>query len=232
MRKLLAFSILCIALQLQAAETPTQAAAPSLEDQLSALQTPGNQAPAGVTGEQLYAVQNRYVPLRFRHEFALGGGNNFTPDSFLISTSIDASYRFYLSDRWFVGLSGNYVFNDLTVSGKDADSILARVPDVTVVKYRGDLQLGYNLFYGKFRLSMDQVFYFDQYIALGPGIAVMDKGRSLAAVADVGLALWFGRNFDLRVGFKDYFFNELRSKTPGWGHNILGYVQAGYLFGG
>lgn len=232
MKKIALGLVLVGSLTLQAAEIPPAQAAPSLDEQLQSLQTPGNEAPVGLTGEQLYAVQTRYVPLRLRHELAIGGASNFTGDSFLVSRSIDAAYRLYLTDRWFVGLSGNYVFNDLSYAGKDADEILGRVPDVTIVKQRADLQVGFNLFYGKFRASMDRVFYFDQYIGLGPGIAIMDKGRSIAVVGDVGFAFWFGRNFGLRVGFKDYFFNELRSVRSGWNHNVLGYFQAGYVFGG
>lgn len=216
---------------LHAAEGPTSQAA-SLEEQLNALGTPGNEAPAGLTGEQLYAVQTRYAPMQYRHEFSIGGGTNFSGDGFLRTANVDASYRFYLSNRWFLGLTGNYVFNSFTKAGQalvENDSLVA---DVAVTKYRADLSLGYHLFYGKFRVSMDEVFYLDQYVALGPGIVVQDTRNSWAGVADVGLALWFGRNFSMHVGVKDYIFYEQRRLTGSLVNNFVGYLQAGYVFGG
>jgi outer membrane beta-barrel protein len=204
----------------------------SLEEELSALGTPGNEAPAGVTGEKLYAVQNRFVSLRRRVEIGLGAGNNFSADSFQVSRNLDASLRFYLSDRWFLGLSGSYVFNQFTSGGEFVINEANRVPDVAVTKYRADLQLGYNLFYGKFRLSMDSVFYFDQYVAVGPGLVGLITGDRWSAALDAGFAFWFGKNVSLRVGVKDHIFNEQRLLSSGLTNNFIGYFQAGYVFGG
>src|SRR4051812_48724626 len=58
-------------------------AAPSLESQLSELQGPANQAPAGVTKEKLYVVQSRYNPLKGRFGMSLGFARNFTGSSYL-----------------------------------------------------------------------------------------------------------------------------------------------------
>ncbi len=239
--RVLVVGLLLLCPVLNAAEAPASEAAPvskSLEDQLSDLGTPGNEAPVGLTSEQLYAVQNRFSSLRHRSELTIGGGNNFSTNSFLLSQSLDSTYRFYLSDRWYLGLSGSVVFNRFTDGGQWLIDEVRRAPDVAVTKFRTDLQLGYNLFYGKFRLTMDRVFYFDQYVALGPGLLMFDKTRNPAAgnraslVADVGFAFWFGRNLSFRLGVKDYFFHEQRSLTSGWVNNFSGYLQAGYVFGG
>ncbi len=229
-------AIALIPAALNAAETPPSetpaAQTATLEEQLNALGTPGNEAPAGLTGEQLYAVQTRYAPMQNRHEFSLGGGTNFSGDGFLRTGNLDASYRFYLTNRWFLGLTGNYVFNRFTKAGAALVENNNLVADVAVTKYRADLSLGYHLFYGKFRVSMDEVFYLDQYVALGPGLVVLDTRRSWAGVADVGLALWFGRNFSMHVGVKDYIFYEQRRLTGSLVNNFVGYLQAGYVFGG
>lgn len=202
----------------------------SLDAELQRLATENNMAPAGVSKEQLYAVQYRYVPLRHRHEVTLGGGRNFTPDSYITSNQIDLTYRFYLSDKWFVGLAGSYVFNDLSSSGQRLLAEEAILPDATFTKYRGDLSLGYNLFYGKFRLSMDEVFYFDNYVSVGPGLVQYDGSKEWGVAGDIGFAGYFGKHVALRLGLKDYFVKEVRRKSQGWTHNLIGHLDIGYLF--
>ncbi len=204
----------------------------SLEEELGALGTPGNQAPAGVTGEQLYSVQSRFSPLRRRHELAVGAGNNFSADSFQISRSVDASYRFYLTNRLFLGLSGSLVFNRLTAGGEFAFNVLNRPPDLAVTFFRSDLVLGYHLFYGKFRVSMDSVFYFDHYVAIGPGMVGLEFGNRFGPVLDTGIVAWFNRSFSVRLGVKDYIFNEPKRVSQGLVNNFVGYLQAGFVFGG
>jgi len=204
----------------------------SLEDELRSLSLPSNQAPSGVSSEQLYAVQTRLAPLENRSEITITGAKNFTVDSFLVSQQVDAGYRYYLSSRWFVGASGSYVFNSLSGSGERLMNENKRLPDVAYTKYRADILAGYNLFYGKFRLTLDQVFYFDQYVAVGPGVVVQDLGTHPALVADVGFVFWFGRNFSFRVGAKDYLFHEDRRLSNGLANNVLGHVDFGYVFGG
>lgn len=201
----------------------------SLDSELQKLSTDANQAPGGVTSEKLYAVQYRYAPLRHRHEFGLGGAKNFTPDGYTVSNQIDLAYRFYLSDKWFVGLSGSYVFNDLSQSGERLLKDTGILPDATFTKYRGDLALGYNLFYGKFRISMDEVFYFDQYLSIGPGLVRYETTSQWGVVGDVGFAGRFGKNFSVRIGLKDYFVKEVRRKSSGMVHNLIGHLELGYL---
>lgn len=211
-------------------------AEPSLDQQLEALSVPTNQALPGVTEEALYSVQSRYVPLRHRHEISLAGGKNFNTDSFVNSHNIDLGYRFYLSNRWFLGLSGSYVFNDWSKGGdrliQAQDVNNSQLADVAFARYRADLLAGYHLFYGKFRLSMDQVFYFDHYVAAGPGYVDWVLGNQFGAVAETGLVFWFGRNMSLRFSVKDYFVKEIRMKSQSWAHNIIGGLQVGYVFGG
>jgi outer membrane beta-barrel protein len=218
------------------AETPTtpetkpEAEAPqSLDAELQKLSTEANTAPAAVTPEKLYAVQYRYAPLKYRHEISVGGAMNFTPESYLSSQQLDLAYRFYLSDRWFLGLAGSYVFNSLTKSGERLLKEVGRIPDATYTKYRADLAVGYNLFYGKFRLSMDTVFYFDNYLSIGPGLVRYGNGTQYGVVGDVGLVGWIGKNFSIRIGLKDYFVKEVRQKSSGMAHNLLGHVELGYL---
>lgn len=229
------FVVFAVTLWFGAAFAAVEPPAPepkSLEDELQSLSVPSNQAPSAVSSEQLYAVQSRLSPLGKRSEVTLSGAKNLTADSFLVSQEIDLGYRFYFSDRWFVGVSGSYVSNSLSGSGQRLLEESKRLPDVAYTKYRADLMAGYNLFYGKFRLTMDQVFYFDQYVALGPGVVVQDLGTHPAAVADIGFVFWFGRNFSFRFGVKDYLFQEERRLSQGIANNVMSHLDIGYVFGG
>ncbi len=204
----------------------------SLEDQLQGLALPGNQAPVQMSTERLYAVQTRYAPLKFVHELSIGGGRNFTGDSFMVSQELNLNYRFHLNDRWSLGLGGAYVFNELSSGGKRLLASEGLLPDVAYAKIKADLSLGYNVFYGKFRLSMDQVFYFDQYVSLGAGIVKLSTSQQTGAVADAGMVFWLGRGGSVRVGIKDYVYNEKRAQSSGVAQNLIGHLDVGFLFGG
>jgi outer membrane beta-barrel protein len=203
-----------------------------IEQQLQDLNLPTNQAPVGRSSEKIYSVQSRYVSVDRKSEVLVAGGKNFSADSFITSYEIDAAYRFHLNDRWHLTLGGGYVFNSLSSAGQKLNEMRRLVPDVAYVKYRGNLLAGYNLFYGKFRVSMDQVFYFDQYIAVGPGLVNMNTVTSPAAVADVGFVFWFGRSFNAQIGIRDYYYRQQRVISSSNVHDLMGHIDVGYLFGG
>lgn len=204
----------------------------SLEAQLQGLSLPANQAPTSVTTEKLYSVQPRFVSLKQRSELSLGGGKNFAADSFLVSNQVSLNYRFHLSDRWNLMAGGTYVFNSLSSAGEKLRDMNALVPDTCYVKYRAELLGSFNLFYGKFRIDMDKVFYFDQYLSVGPGLVVMDTATAPAAVADVGFAFWFGRNTNVRLGLKDYHYKQQRRVTASMVNDLVGHLDIGILLGG
>jgi outer membrane beta-barrel protein len=204
----------------------------SLESQLQGLNLPTNEAPAQVSVEKLYSVQNRYVPVDTRSEISLGLGKNFAADSFITSGQVDLSYRFHLNDKWHFTAGGSYAFNSLSDAGQRLLDMQQLLPDVAYVKYRLNLLAGYNLFYGKFRVSMDQVFYFDQYIAAGPGLVGMDTGTAPAAVGDIGFVFWMGRKFNAQVGFKDYYYTQKRTLTTSKVNDMVGHIDFGILLGG
>jgi outer membrane beta-barrel protein len=226
---LLAFSILAVS---TLGPTPARAEEANLEDQLNALNVPANEAPASVTDEKLYSVQSRYAPLYLKSELSIGAARNFTADSFVDSNQLNAGYRFHISDRWSVGVSGSYVFNSYSPAGDRLLSMQGLLPDAAYVKYRGDLTVGFNLFYGKFRLTMDRVFYFDQYWTLGPALIEMDTGRAYGATADAGLVLWLGRRGNIRIGIKDYLYRQQRVTSSSVANDLTGHIDLGLLLGG
>jgi outer membrane beta-barrel protein len=207
----------------------TPATDASLEDQLQALDV-ANQAPAATSKEVLYAVQSRYLPLTHKNEFSVGGGLNLTGDSFVLSEQAEVGYRFHFNDRWAVGLNYALVANQLSSAADRFRSSEGIVPDVPYAKSRTDLLAEYNVFYGKFRYSVDRVFYFDQYIAAGPGFVEMNTGTVGAAVADVGFAFWLSRWGSARIGLKDYYYEEVYRSGTSPTHNLHAHLDIGYLF--
>lgn len=203
-----------------------------LNAQLDELKLPTNAAPAGVTSEKLYSVQNRLMKLDRKFEFNLGGSKNFGGSGFLQMTQVNGSVGYHFNDRWSLFLSGSYGFNDFTEAAGMLILKEGILPDVAVVNWRSDLLLGYNLFYGKFRLSLDQVFYFDQYVSVGPGLVNTQFGTTPSAVADIGVALWFGKNWSTRFGVKNQVFNEKTVSSSHLTDHVLGHVEVGYLIGG
>lgn len=203
-----------------------------LTDQMNELKIPENTAPAGVSKDKLYSAQSRYIDLTKKFEFDLGGSKNLTSDSFLNMTGVDLTVRYHFNNRWSVAASGSYGFNEFTESANRLIQHDGILPNAAIVKWRTDLLAGYNLFYGKFRINMDQVFYFDQYVAVGPGMINTQYGTSPSAVADVGFALWFGSNWSARFGAKSDFFNEKKRDTSGTAYHLLAHLDVGYLIGG
>jgi outer membrane beta-barrel protein len=222
MKSLLALIWICI---------PVAHASDTLEDQLQSLKIPDNLAPASISNEQLYSVQSRYTPLKGRVEITLGGAHHLDGNGFFNSSELQFHTRYHFSNRWNLNLGGSYVTNSLTSSGKNLLLKEGLFPDAAYVKYRADLLLGFNVFYGKFRLSEKQVFYFDQYIALGTGYIVGDRGGAPAISADLGFAFWLGKGTSLRLGVKNYAFYEQRLLSRSLTNQIIGHVDFGVLLG-
>lgn len=212
------------------------AAPASIETELQTLKLDQETIPAQVPAERYYAAQSRYSSLKHRLELDLGGAKNFNPSSFVTSEELHADLRFYFTNRFYTALHGSYVFSSMSADGNRLWENEKIFPDIAIVKYRSDLTLGYHLFYGKFRLSMDSVFYFDQYWAIGAGMVNTDNGlgrtTSPAVVGDVGFAFWFGRNWTLRVGLKDYYFKEVRRTGSESVNHFVGHASLGFVFGG
>lgn len=217
------FAILALAICIQSGH------AASLEEQLADLQTPANQAPGSVGYEKFYAVQTRYSPLKNRFEFALGGAHNFNAPGWVSSSQGDLSIRFFINDRWFVSTTGSYAANYLSDSGKRLLEQRAMLPDVAFAQYRGDLMAGFHTFYGKLRLTLDTVLYFDHYVSIGPGVVALNTDTPWAVVGDTGFVFWFGKNFSWRFGIKDFFYKEIRMISTSYVHDIMGHMQIGYV---
>lgn len=213
-------------------EEASPKAAP-LADQLRALELPANSAGTSVAKEKLYSVQDRYVPLNNRFELSVAGSHQITDTGFIATREMAIGARYYINSKWSLGASYSYAFNELTdstLSFYDQEGIL---PKVSFVQSRADLTARYMLFYGKFRLSMDTVLYFDHFVSLGPSMISLDTGSSFGAVAETGFVFWFGRNWNALFGVKNYAFSKTTNDgSKQFTNQVQIYFSGGFLFGG
>jgi len=207
----------------------TAAQAASLEDQLQSIGN-DNRPPEGISRENLYAVQARYLPLEYKTEITVGGAMNLTNDSFLSSNQFEAGVHFHFNDRWAVEAEHDFVYNHWTSAGDNLRSTNGAVPDDPYVKSRTMALVDWHAFYGKFRWSMDTVSYFDQYWALGGGVVDMNTGMTPGVVADVGFVFWIGRHSSFRFGLKDYLYNEEYSSGTKLSSNLHPHANLGVVF--
>ena len=205
----------------------------SLSQALEKLEMPANQSAAGnLSSEKLYSVQTRYNPLRFKHEIAVGVGRGLVGSSFLNTNNLELGYRFHFSDRLSLGLQGGYYTNSFNDSGKRLFEQVELVPDVAYEKYRLDAMISFNAFYGKFRVSMDQVFYFDQYVSLGGGQVWLSTQNSPEAAGEIGFVFWMGKRWSSRLGVRDYYYNEARALSTDNVNHVFVFLNFGILLGG
>ena len=207
----------------------TKKAETTLESELNSLEV-SNKVPGNISKEKLYSIQLRSVSLVKRSEVNVGWGQNLSSNSFLKSQQMDVKYMFHFNDKWALGLGYAQVFNELTDSAQRLAKIQGVYPDLDFAKLRTEATVEYNLFYGKFRFSQDQAFYFDNYFALGMASHQLGSGTAQGPVADLGLAFWLSRRGSLRLGLKDYAYTEKRALTAGSANYVNGYVKMGYLF--
>ncbi len=221
------FFILIVAVSLVAVNA--FAAKATLEEQLQSLDS-GNAPPDGVSQENLYAVQTRYLPLEHKSELTIGGGMGMLGDSFLNTTQVELTYHFHFNDRWSVALLQDVVSNQFTSAEDHLQATQGAVPDVPYAYSRTGLLAEYHVFYGKFRWSEDSVSFFDQYIAAGPGVISMNTGTTGAGIADAGFVFWLGRWGSLRLGLKDYVYDELYRSGPQLTNNLMAHMDIGVVF--
>ncbi|MBY0517813.1 MAG: outer membrane beta-barrel domain-containing protein [Bacteriovoracaceae bacterium] len=203
-----------------------------LEQELNSLAVPSDTAMTSTAKDKLYTIQSRFAPLKNRHEISFAAGKNLNQDGHLVSNQFGAQYRYHINDKWALG--GNFfkVNNELSSSGKKLLNDNGVIPDRDFVKTQMDAMVEYNLFYGKMRLDMDKVVYFDQYWGIGAGQVQLGRSTATAAVLDAGIAFWMGKWGSARLGMKNDFYKEQNLNGSTSVHNMIGYLAFGMMLGG
>ena len=194
------------------------------------------QLSGGSNSEKFYVVQPRRSGNAGVFDIAGGVGYNANSDVNVRSSEAMARVSYHATDNWFLSLAGSQVRNQFSLSAQRRISDDGVYPDVGFVKSRYDATVGYNLIYGKARVSKDSVFYFDQYIALGAGQIEQSNTRETsktpAMVADIGATFWFAQRVSLAIGAKTYRFKETRIASDGIANHVIAYGNIGMLLGG
>jgi len=204
----------------------------SLEEKLDSLNLPVNEGPRSIAKEKLYSVQKRLSSLTSRHELTLDMATNLNVDGHLRSQQLGGAYHYHFTDKWSMGIGGYKIFNELTDAG---DQLLEKkfiAPNKDFARHQAELFVSYNIFYGKFRIGANSIFYFDQYFTLGAGMVGLRSGDTPMLAPDLGLALWLGKNLSIRSGVRNELYNETTVLGKDLTHNVLAYLKVGYLFGG
>jgi outer membrane beta-barrel protein len=203
----------------------------NMESELNSLNIDKNEKiPAAQSNEKLYSIQSRTMELKNRFEFLVGGGQNFTGDSFLLSRQMSVEGQYHFNNQWSLAATFSQMSNAWTSSTQSLIDQQGLVPDVDYIKSKTELRVQYNTLYGKMRWLRDSVSYFDQYVAFGYSANELSSGMSAGPVIDVGFAHWVSNWGSVHWGVKDYYYEENRKLTAGYSHNIFGYASVGYMF--
>lgn len=210
----------------------TVKASDELEKKLKKLNVPDNQVSPIVSKDKLYIINTRYSSLEKRHEIDFAGANNFMADSHLITRQTSLSYRFHYNEKWGAGLRYTNYYNELSDAGKTLFNRKDLLPDSDFAYKSTEAFINFNTMYGKLRYAKDSVVYFDQYISLGAGQVDLQSGGQNMGTLDIGFSFWLGKNYSMRAGLKNEFYQQRQLTGDRNIHNAMGYLSFGYLFGG
>ncbi len=202
-----------------------------LEMKLDALNVPDDKVTPILSDDKLYVVNTRYSSLINRHEIGLMGANNFTSDSHLTTQNVSGTYRYHINGKWGLGLRYSRYTNKLTSAGEKLFSDKKILPDTDYALNSKEIFVNYNTVYGKLRLTEDSVVYFDQYASLGAGKIKLASGEKNIYSLDLGFSFWLGQHGSSRLGIKNEFYKQQQLSGARNVHNVVGYLELGYLFG-
>ncbi|MCY4643991.1 MAG: hypothetical protein OXB88_05180, partial [Bacteriovoracales bacterium] len=205
----------------------------NLSKKLNELELPSRFIEKTIAKEKLYSIQSRYTPLSDRFKLSFGGSQQIGDTGFISQREITLGGRYYFNDKWSLGSSYSYAFNSLTDSSRNLFREEGILPKVSFVKQRAEVTARRLLFYGKFRLNMDKVFYFDHFISLGPALMRLNTGDRIGMTADTGLTFWSGRNWNTLLGIKSHVFQKTKNGGEKYLVNQMQvYLSLGFLFEG
>lgn len=203
--------------------------AASMEDEINSLQV-NETLPVLLQNEKVYSVQSRKTSLTRRWELSGAWGKDLSGSGFLKTQQATADLRYHINDNWTLAAGYSAISNEFNDTAHGLEQTQGYLPDVDYAKSRMELRGEYNLFYGKFRLSRESIFYFDQYLALGVAQNELASGVSTGPVGELGFAFWWGSHLSSRLALRDYFYKEQRAVDSDSNHNVFGRMEIGYVF--
>jgi len=152
-------------------------------------------------------VQKRLFQKTGRHELS-GMGGIYAADLLSASYLLQGAYAFHVSEDFALEASFAYTRaeSDLVEIVEQDTSFTALRLDQPVYIYQGHLL--WSLGYGKLRWFSGAVSRFDLFFALGGGVTDNQTAEGLTLSAGLGLKMFFGQWFALRLDLRDQLLSQ------------------------
>jgi outer membrane beta-barrel protein len=152
-------------------------------------------------------VQNRLFQKAGRHELSAVGGL-YAADLLSSSYLVGGAYTFHFSED--LGLEASFGYSradsSLVRIVEDDTSFTALRLDTPVYIYEGHLL--WSVAYGKLRWFSGAISRFDLYLAFGGGVTDNQSAQGLTGSFGLGLKLFFGQWFALRMDVRDQLMQQ------------------------
>jgi outer membrane beta-barrel protein len=163
-----------------------------------------------VGGRHYRGVQERLFTKAFRHELSAMGGL-YAADLYSSSWLAGGAYTFHFSED--LALEASVEFTRFRSAVTDAYE--RRYPQIQVLDRTdkpGTLYFGHLVWsfaYGKLRWLGDGISRFDLNAAIGAGVTDDSTSRGATGSAGIGLKLYFGKWFAVRLDLRDHVLREV-----------------------
>jgi outer membrane beta-barrel protein len=152
-------------------------------------------------------VQKRLFQKAGRHELSAMGGL-YAADLLSSSYLLQAAYAFHFTEDLALEAEFGYTRaeSDLVEIVEDDTSFTAVRLDTPVYLYQGHLL--WTIAYGKLRWFSGGISRFDIHVALGGGVTDNQSSEGLTFSGGLGLKLFFGSWFALRIDVRDHVLRQ------------------------
>lgn len=152
-------------------------------------------------------VQERLFRKALRHEISLTGGV-YSADLLSSSWLVGGSYTFHFTESLGLELGFGY-----TRADSELIRIVERARGLTLVRVNNPVfvytgHLLWSLAYGKVRWFGGRISRFDLYLAVGGGVTDNQTARGLTFSGGIGMKLYFGNAFALRIDVRDQVLSQ------------------------
>jgi len=151
------------------------------------------------------AVDRLFVK-RARHELSALGGY-FVSDLYSGHYLVGAAYTYAMTENTAVELSGAWTYNDADVARVLEDGRAEVIEDELARVLFFESTLLWSPIYGKMRVG-GTILRFDIHLDMGVGVVDSPTSRGATGVAGLGMKLFLGKAFALRLDARDHIYRQ------------------------
>lgn len=186
----------------------------------------------------LRVVQKRYLPKSFLSEIGLAFSPVLKGFNYLNTSSIDLSYRFFLTNYWSIGLKYSSYFNTKNQEAYELINNRGHIP-LEIKNFQKHSYLAgleWYPFYGK-TVFYNYLLRFDFYFSLFGGFVDLFSVDEKTPMLSLGLGFvhWWHKHFNTRLSVSGYYYQYSAEDFAGFKKNIYEHyykidISAGVLF--